>query len=123
MQCVGFALDTDALPRCIVELRVQFGNAQKLYDMSGALTNMVALADVPATFDIGNPVMASTQQSSMLLISNPVLAIANPYYMSVINVEILDALTGNLLQLQAGGDIGENVIVLQFIPIPPAPSL
>jgi hypothetical protein len=84
---------------------------------------MVALADIPATFDINDPVMASTQQSSMLLISNPVLAIANPYYMGSITVEILDALTGDLLELQAGGDIGESLIVLQFVPIPPAPSL
>jgi hypothetical protein len=123
MQCVGFALDTNHLPRCIIEVRVAYGNTDKLYDTSGGSTNMVALADIPASHLIDRDDQENTQSSSVHLLSAPVLAGSNRFYMTVLTVEIRDALTGDLLELQGGGDIGESIIVLQFTPLyaPPSP--
>jgi hypothetical protein len=65
---------------------------------------MVALADIPATHLLDADEQENTQDSSVKLISTPILAVSNRFYNAVVTVQIRDALTGDLLEQQGGGE-------------------
>jgi hypothetical protein len=114
MQCLGVALDTNHLPRCVIEVRVAYGNIDKTYDTSGGSTNMVAPVDIPATHLLDEDAQENTQSSSVYILSAPVLAVSNRVSMTVITVQIRDALTGDLLELQGGETLGRAFWCFMF---------
>jgi hypothetical protein len=127
LRCVGLYLDPDDLPRCGIEVRVDFGSPSQSYDTATrGRAKVVALAATTATYeqDANDVQMTSSDLTSVTLISTPTMVVNTPD-MAVVNVQFYNARRGVLLtkfdqvgNVEVDGDpILDSILILELTPI------